>query len=227
MKCKLAKSYPRGPKGVVFYKADIRLDSKGNITKISSGDRMELPLSAVESKDIEVGGHLGDGTAARVNEGIYKPTNYPVAIKTVNIMDKEKRSQLLNDLKMLALNPSSSETICENLVQLYGAYFEEGNIRLILELMDVGSFRDILQMRKDILGSSKTEERIIALILQQVLNGLKFLHVKKHQIHRDLKPENILMNSLGQVKLTDFGISKQLESTLELAKSFVGTMTYM
>ena len=60
-----------------------------------------------------------------------------------------------------------------------------------------------------------------------MLVGLKFLHVSKHQIHRDLKPENVLMNSLGQVKLTDFGISKQLESTLEMASSFVGKLTYM
>ena len=149
-------------------------------------------------------------------------------------MDKEKRAQLLNDLKLLVFNPSKTGNICDNLVQLYGAYFEEGNIKLILELMDVGSFRDILNMRKDLMGSSRIEERIIALVLKQVgpadyqmLVGLKFLHVSKHQIHRDLKPENVLMNSLGQVKLTDFGISKQLESTLEMASSFVGTLTYM
>jgi serine/threonine protein kinase len=35
------------------------------------------------------------------------------------------------------------------------------------------------------------------------------------------------MNSLGEVKLTDFGISKQLGSTVELTGTFVGTMTYM
>lgn len=64
-------------------------------------------------------------------------------------------------------------------------------------------------------------------MLNQVLNGLHFLHTVKHHIHRDLKPENILMNSLGQVKLSDFGISKQLDSTYDMAKSFIGTMTYM
>ena len=30
------------------------------------------------------------------------------------------------------------------LIQFYGAYYEEGIIRLVLELMDVGSFRDVL-----------------------------------------------------------------------------------
>lgn len=59
------------------------------------------------------------------------------------------------------------------------------------------------------------------------MRGLYFLHHSKHQIHRDLKPENILLNSLGQVKLTDFGISKQLGKTYDFTKSFVGTLTYM
>ena len=29
-----------------------------------------------------------------------------------------------------------------------------------------------------------------------------------NQIHRDIKPENILYNTKGEVKFTDFGISK-------------------
>jgi serine/threonine protein kinase len=113
-----------------------------------------------------VGGFLGNGVSATVNEGIYKPCNYPVAIKTVNVMDKEKRGQLLNDLKLLTFDPKNPASICENLVQLYGAYFEEGNIKLILELMDVGSLRDILKMRKAIRGSAAIEERFISLIMK-------------------------------------------------------------
>lgn len=53
------------------------------------------------------------------------------------------------------------------------------------------------------------------------------MHKNKKQIHRDLKPENILMNSSGNVKLTDFGVSKQIEHTQGMVGSFVGTYTYM
>jgi serine/threonine protein kinase len=48
-----------------------------------------------------------------------------------------------------------------------------------------------------------------------------------HQVHRDLKPENILLNSMGDVKLTDFGISKELDNTLAMCKTMVGTRAYM
>jgi len=60
-----------------------------------------------------------------------------------------------------------------------------------------------------------------------MLLGLHFIHTKKKQIHRDIKPENVLVNSLGCVKLSDFGISKQLEQTHGFSKTFVGTVTYM
>ena len=46
-------------------------------------------------------------------------------------------------------------------------------------------------------------------------------------IHRDIKPSNLLINSEGQVKIADFGVSGQIENTLEYKHSWVGTATYM
>ncbi len=41
----------------------------------------------------------------------------------------------------------------------------------------------------------------------------------------DIKPSNFLVNSVGRVKIADFGVSKQLEQSV--ARSFVGTNVYM
>lgn len=46
-------------------------------------------------------------------------------------------------------------------------------------------------------------------------------------IHRDLKPENILLSKDNQIKITDFGISKILNYSIEKTISFVGTIAYM
>jgi serine/threonine protein kinase len=54
-----------------------------------------------------------------------------------------------------------------------------------------------------------------------------YLHVVGNQVHRDIKPGNILINSKGEVKLTDFGIMKELEATHQLCQTFLGTKAYM
>merc|ERR1712125_169246 len=58
------------------------------------------------------------------------------------------------------------------------------------------------------------------------MGGLNFLHDAK-LLHRDIKPENILHKASGEVKLTDFGISKELTMTADVAVTFMGTVTYM
>ncbi|XP_035217938.1 dual specificity mitogen-activated protein kinase kinase 1-like [Stegodyphus dumicola] len=44
-------------------------------------------------------------------------------------------------------------------------------------------------------------------------------------MHRDVKPSNILVNSRGEIKICDFGVSGQLIDSM--ANSFVGTRSYM
>merc|ERR1711881_800293 len=68
-------------------------------------------------------------------------------------------------------------------------------------------------------------ENILALIMMQILEGLKTLHMG-YVVHRDVKLGNILVNSSGAVKVTDFGISKKLGDHA-MCDTFVGTATHM
>ncbi len=138
----------------------------------------------------------------------------------------------MNDLKLLVQSKEKAEqeqTIyCPFLVTLYGAYFDEGSVKIVLELMDCGSLVDIIKKAKLVKKEEPIiEEPILAKIAQQILGGLMYLHIVGHQIHRDIKPANVLMNSKGEVKLTDFGISKELDMTNQLASTQLGTVSYM
>ena len=46
-------------------------------------------------------------------------------------------------------------------------------------------------------------------------------------IHRDIKPSNLLVNRKGEVKITDFGVSAVLASSMGQRDTFVGTYNYM
>lgn len=65
-------------------------------------------------------------------------------------------------------------------------------------------------------------------VIQLGIDMCKAIEVcqKYNIIHRDIKPENIFVSEMGDYKLGDFGISRQLEKTaLEFSKK--GTYSYM
>ena len=65
------------------------------------------------------------------------------------------------------------------------------------------------------------------LYVAEIVLALEYIH-KHHIIYRDLKSENVLIDETGHVKLTDFGISKDLGDTPGTTSStFCGTYEYM
>lgn len=69
-------------------------------------------------------------------------------------------------------------------------------------------------------------------ITAQILSALCYLNVKPRSfIHYDLKPANILFDAIGQVKITDFGLSKVVEDGhtqgMELTSQGAGTYWYL
>ena len=65
-------------------------------------------------------------------------------------------------------------------------------------------------------------------IVLQVASGLRAAHATG-VIHRDIKAENILITTGGVVKVTDFGLAKDLNSELKLTAdgAMIGTPLYM
>ena len=80
----------------------------------------------------------------------------------------------MNDIKLLLQNKIKAEQEnfnCNFIVQLYGAYYEEGSVKVILELMDVGSLEDVIKhyRKKSTRKLPVIEETILAKISQQVI----------------------------------------------------------
>lgn len=70
-------------------------------------------------------------------------------------------------------------------------------------------------------------EGIVQGMASQLLSALAYLHTNSIT-HRDVKPDNILVQSYNPfiIKLTDFGLSKMVETEQTFLKTFCGTLLY-
>lgn len=142
-----------------------------------------------------------DGTTGRV-----------MAMKEIRLeLDEAKFTTILKEL--VILHECSSPYI----IDFYGAFFQEGAVYMCIEYMDGGSI--------DKLYDGGIPENVLKKITYSTIMGLKSLKDEHNIIHRDVKPTNILVNSRGQVKICDFGVSGNLVASI--AKTNIGCQSYM
>jgi len=94
------------------------------------------------------------------------------------------------------------------ILPVYDAGEDEGIPYLVMRYTDSGDLSDLIARQ------SLTIARAVQLI-SQVAAGLAYAH-RLGVIHRDVKPANVLLSRAGDVLLTDFGIAKIYEETLQL-----------
>lgn len=163
--------------------------------------------------------------------------------QVINLFDKSKREQLIREICTLydaacpryerafawqSLQrsyqwPTRSLRTCSarcSLITFYGAFYREGAITIALEYMDGGSLANVIDQVGPI------PEPALANIAFQILWGLAYMKHDK-RVHRDVKPSNLLINSRGEVKVTDFGVSAELINSIAMCATFVGTFKYM
>jgi serine/threonine protein kinase len=171
----------------------------------------------ISEKDVQFVRTLGQGASALVQKAFWPAKSEFVAVKKISVLEREKRHQLMNDIKALCKMPN-----VPGLIRFYGAYHsaDRGQIAVALEYMDGGSLADVLGKVKVI------PEDVLAAITHRILQGLAYMH-SHHMVHRDIKPANILMSTGGEPKVSDFGISAFIDSTMAQCQTFLGTVTYM
>ena len=101
--------------------------------------------------------------------------------------------------------------------------FADGTLFWCLIILFIGG--DLQNRIKEQRGRPFSEAQVLEWFTQICL-GLKHIHDRKI-LHRDLKGQNIFLTSKGIVKIGDFGIAKVLASTMQNARTVVGTPYYL
>ncbi|KAL0324694.1 UNVERIFIED_CONTAM: Serine/threonine-protein kinase fray2 [Sesamum calycinum] len=112
-----------------------------------------------------------------------------------------------------------------NIIKAYCSFVVDCNLWVVMPFMAEGSCLHLMK----IAYPEGFEESAIGSILKETLKALEYLHRHGH-IHRDVKAGNILMDSNGEVKLADFGVSACLFDRGDRQRSrntFVGTPCWM
>ena len=109
----------------------------------------------------------------------------------------------------------------KNIIQMYGYFWDEKKVYIILEYAVGGELYE--ELKNSPLG--KFTEQTAKVYMTQMISAVKYLH-KKNVIHRDIKPENIL-NCNGVLKICDFGWSIHWPSTTKRRQTMAGTLDYL
>ena len=168
---------------------------------------------------------LGTGATAVVYKAINIKTKNLVALKMIHkhlLSEDIVKERIENEIE---INKLLSHP---NIVKLVDYNLDDNPPYIAFEYIDGKSLDKILKEKKKL----NIYETIN--IWMQILEALDYAH-QKGIVHRDLKPENILIkynnnsNDLSEsvAKITDFGISKIINKTLNITQDFVGTPWYM
>ena len=140
--------------------------------------------------------------------------------KTISLesLEEEDRKKVMNEAILLKMIDHPNIIKFKEVFKVNKPFKE---LNLIMEYANGG---DISKKIKEQMPKH-FEEKLLIDWFTQLCSALQYIHDKKI-IHRDIKPANIFLNDLGQIKLGDFGVSKNLES-LKMATTFIGSMNYL
>lgn len=166
-------------------------------------------------EDFDIGKPLGRGKFGKVYLAREKKTKYIVALKALNkrqLVQSQVEHQLRREIEI------QSHLRHPNILRLYGYFYDNDRVYLILEYAPKG------ELYKQLTSCKFFSEKRTATYITQIASALMYCHSKK-VIHRDIKPENILIGLHDEVKIADFGWS--VHSLSSRRTTMCGTLDYL
>ncbi len=161
---------------------------------------------------------LGSGGMSTVYLAKDETLDRPVAVKVMHREMSEQADQLERFRQEARAVAKISHP---NVVSVIDAGEDHNHPYIVFEYVE----GETLKQRISRIGALDIQEAIAYSI--EIARGLGIAH-GRNLVHRDIKPQNVLIDDEGRAKLTDFGISRQLEQAGMTATGRVlGTTDYV
>jgi serine/threonine-protein kinase len=161
---------------------------------------------------------LGSGGMSTVYLARDETLDRPVAVKVMHREMSEEADQLERFRQEARAVAKISHP---NVVSVIDAGEDAGHPYIVFEYVE----GETLKQRIARVGSLEIQDALAYAI--EIARGLSIAHAR-NMVHRDIKPQNVLIDDEGRAKLTDFGISRQLEQDGMTATGRVlGTTDYV
>lgn len=194
---------------------------EGNVNKSNSDIFTKYNEIKNKYKPLKVIGKGNFGVVFMVKNIL---TNEIFVNKRVTAKTKEELKEIAKEVKLM------SKIDSPHVIKLIEYYFDsensilnEVNLNIIMEYAGGGDLYSLIQ--KNLKNKKYFRESEILTYFAQICSGLKAIHDQKI-LHRDLKSKNIFLTEKNDVKIGDFGLSKNLLFTNDKAITTTGTPYY-
>lgn len=157
---------------------------------------------------------VANGGMAAVYVALDTRLDREVAVKVVHPhLDDSARTRFVAEAKIAARLTHA------NLVNVFDQGQDGEHAWLAMEYVPGITLRDVI----DKFGALSAERALE--LFEPVLAGLSSAH-SAGILHRDLKPENVLLSNDGRIKLSDWGLAREVDQRTA-TESLIGTVAYV
>ncbi|TXG61246.1 hypothetical protein EZV62_012609 [Acer yangbiense] len=170
----------------------------------------------------EVGRTIGEGTFAKVKFAQNRETGESVAMKVMaktTVLKHKMVDQIKREISIMKIVRHP------NIVRLHEVLASRTKIYIIIEFVTGGELFDKIGVFAEV-HQGKLTENDSRRYFQQLIDAVDHCH-NKGVYHRDLKPENLLLDTYGNLKVSDFGLSALPQKGVGLLHTTCGTPNYV
>jgi serine/threonine protein kinase/TPR repeat protein len=106
-----------------------------------------------------------------------------------------------------------------NIVRIYDFQRDDNAAAISMEYVDGATFSEVRTTKP----THVFDPAELHTYIEALCDALHYAHNRERIVHRDLKPRNLMLNSRGDLKIADFGISRTISDSMIVLTGKVGT----